>query len=137
MISESVVIILSVLMTVAVVFGAVNLISIKSFGRQKEEIERILQWRVFTSEEKTAFELKKFFDRVRRAIFLSTLGFTSAFVLFIFVAKSLWPTDSIPKTIISLVILLVVFGGPLIMLVMADKNLILLKRDIMSRFYAK
>lgn len=131
---ELVVYTFSVLAFGAVVFGAVNLVSIKLFENQKEEAEKIFRHRVFSGDEETKRELGEFFRKAKRPIFLSALSFASAFVLFTTVAKRLWPSDSFLKTFISLLILLVIFGGPLIMLALAEIRIFSLKRDIMGRF---
>lgn len=135
--SELVVLILSILLFSAVISGSVNIVGIKSFQAQKEEVERIFRQRVFKGEEFTVAELGRFFSKISRRILLASISFASAFVLFIMVAKRLWPSDSIPKTIFSVCILLVVFGGPMVMLAMADKNIVHLKKDVLHRINAE
>ena len=125
---------LSFLTLAAVAFGAINLAYLKSFKSLKDEAERIFRQRVVNGEEEIILELKRFFDGVKKRIFLSALSFASSLVLFISVAKRLWPSDSFPKTILSLGILLVMFGGPMLMLVLADVQIFFLKKEIMGRF---
>ena len=125
---------LLVLALAAVAFGAINLAYLKSFKSQKEEAERIFRQRVINGEEETILELKRFFGGIKKRIFLSALNFASAFVLFTTVAKRLWPSDSIPKTLLSVGILLLIFGGPILMLTLANLQTFFLKKDIMRRF---
>lgn len=125
---------LSVLMLAAVAFGAINLAYLKSFKSLADEAERIFRRRVIDGEEKTVLELKMFFDGVKKRIFLSALSFVSSLVLFISIAKMLWPSDSISKTLLSMGILLLIFGGPLLMLTLANLQTFFLKKDIMRKF---
>lgn len=131
---ELVVLILAVLTVLAIFFGVLNLTSVKRFEVQKEEAERIFRQRFFGDDKKTRMELDEFFRKAKRPIFLSALSFVSAFVLFIMVAKRLWPSDSLSKTLLSLLILLVIFGGPLMMLILAEIQIFFLKKETMRRF---
>jgi len=128
---------LSILTLVTVAFGAMNLAYLKSFKSLTDEAERIFRQRVCNSEEETILELKRFFSGIKKRIFLSASSFALSLVLFISVTKMLWPSDSIPKTLLSLGILLVIFGGPILMLTLANIQLFFLKRDIMKRFDGK
>ncbi|GEM_PF-4976511 len=134
---ELVVLTLTAVTFAAIIFGAINLVTVKRFEAQNEEAEQIFRQRFFGDDEKTKTELGKFFRKARRHIFGSALSFMLAFVLVIMLARKLWPTDSIPKTIVSLVILLVIFGLPLTVLTLAGKQMAWLKKDIMRRFNAQ
>lgn len=129
-----VVFVLSILVFVTVIFGTINLVSVKRFERQKEEAERIFRQRFFGDNEKTKKELGEFFHKTKRLIFTSALSFASAFFLVIVVVKRLWPSDSILKTIISLSILLVIFGLPITWLTLVGKQTSDLEDDIMKKF---
>lgn len=131
-----VVVVLSALMFIAVLFGIVSQISIKSFKSQEEEAERIFRQRVISNnEEKVRIELARFFSRAKRPIFISALSFMSAFVLSIMIAKRLYPSNSLQDTLVSLAILLIIFGvTPMLGLILASNQINYLEKDIMERF---
>ncbi len=132
--SVSVVLVLSAIVFILIFVGIRSLISIKRSDVQKEEAERIFRQRVIKGEEMARAELNQFFYKTRKPIMLSALSFVASFILSVVVARTLWPSNSFWKTLVSLGIFLLVFGGPLMMSVLADLDIIYLKKDLMKRF---
>src|SRR3989344_4559481 len=130
------VVVLSVLMFLAVLFGVVSQIFIRPFESQKEEAERIFRQRVISDDEgKIKLELAIFFHKTKRLIFCSSVGFMSAFVLSVMIAKRLYPSGSLRYTLVSLAVLLLIFGlTPMTGLILANNQVNYLRKNIMDRF---